>query len=115
MRSSLRVYEVTRGQAPQSEQEAEIQKFATILSGEVARLLGPQVKEEFLNTSSSVAPQLLRSHIASQDADGSHTNAWRQQALVAVQHAETLSGSLAILTGQEPPDPQSQDCLTAGS
>ena len=114
-RSPLRIHEVTRGQAPQSEQEADLQNFATLLSDEVERLLGHQVKEEFLSTFSNVAPLFLRSHIASQDAEGSHKAAWRQQAALAVRHAGTLSGSLAILTDQEPADLQSQDCLTSGS
>lgn len=115
MRSPLRVNDITRGQAPQSEQQADLQNFATVLSGEVEMLLGHQLKEEILNTSSNLAPLFLRSQIASQDAEGSHNAAWRQQAELAVRHAGTLSGSLAILTGQEPADLQSQECLTSGS
>lgn len=101
MRSPLRVNEVIRGQAPQSEQQADLKNFATLLSGEVESLLGYQVKEELLNTSSNLAPLFLRSQIASRNAEGSHNAAWRQQAELAVRHAVTLSGSLAVLTGQE--------------
>ena len=115
MRSSVRIAEITSGQAPQSEQQADLQNFAISLSDQVEGLLGHQVKEEFLNTSSNVAPLFLRSQIASQDVGGFHDAAWRQQAELAVRHAGTLSGSLAILTGQEPADLQSQECLTTGS
>ena len=104
--------QVTCGQAPQHEQQADLQNFASLLSDEVESLLGHQVKQEFLN---NVAPLFLRSQIASQDAEGSHNADWRQQAELAVRHAGTLSGSLAILTGQDPADLQSQNCLTSGS
>lgn len=112
MRSSLHIQEVVSGHTLESKQSPELQTFATSLSEKVQSLLGQEAQEEFLKTPANVAPLFLRSQIASHDAKLARGSDWQQQAQLTVRQAGTLSGSLAILYGEEPAELDAQDCLT---
>lgn len=115
MRSSLRIHEVVSGLMPDLEQRPELQDFATSLSSDVRSVLGEDAHQELLNTPANVVSQFLRVQLSSQVARCPRDSDWHQQAHLTIQHAETLSGSLAVLYGEEPAELYGQDCLTPGS
>ncbi len=117
MRSSLRIQEIVSGHTPEGlnpEKSLELQKFAISLSNDVQSVLGQAVKDELLSTPANVAPLFLRNQISSDNAKHTRDSHWHQQAQLTVQQAGTLSGSLAVLRGEEPADMYFQDCLTTG-
>lgn len=95
-------------------QSLELQNFASSLSDSVQSVLGPEVKKELLSTPANVAPLLLLSRISSHKAKSTQHSDWYQQAQLTVRQAGTLSGSLAVLLGEEPADIHNQSCLTTG-
>ncbi len=117
MRSSLRIQEIVSGHMPERlspGQSLELQNFASSLSDSVQSVLGPEVKKELLSTPANVAPLLLLSRISSHKAKSTQHSDWYQQAQLTVRQAGTLSGSLAVLLGEEPADIHNQSCLTTG-
>ncbi len=91
----------------------DLQSFAISLSEAVQSVLGQEVKEKFLKTPANVAPVFLRSHISSR-ATFPRDLDWHHQAQLICRQAATLSGSLAVLYGEEPADLHSQDGLMTG-
>lgn len=117
MRSSSRIQEVVSGHTPEClnfGQSLELQNFAISLSEEVQSVLGQEAKEELLNTPANVAPLFLRSQISSHNATVTRGSNWQQQAQLTVRQAGMLSGSLAVLCGEEPADIHNKACLTTG-
>lgn len=117
MRLSLRIHEIVSGHTPEGlnpGQSRELQNFAISLSDDVQSVLGQEVKEELLSSPANVAPLFLRSQISSHNAKITQDSNWHQQAQLTVRQAGTLSGSLAVLRGEEPADMHIQDCLTTG-
>lgn len=117
MRSSLHIKEIVSGHTPESlspGQSRDLQNFAVSLSEEVESVLGKEAKEQLLNTAANVAPLFLESQITSHKADFTQNPQWHQQAQLTVRQAGTLSGSLAVLCGEEPAGLHTQDCLTSG-
>lgn len=115
MQPTLACSDLKIGDLLEAGHSGNLQQAAVDLSQSIAALSGESGRLRLLTTSANIALLFVRNELQLSAQPGPPSAERKKQAELAITQAATLSGSIAVLSGEDPAGIFCEGCLTLGA